>query len=316
MNQHSVPVLGVVARGGAGPAGDPSLAPVIDPSCLTWATDLFRGCGATGDAIVFVPDLERNPLVGRGAQLDELLPEQSPHVAVVPLHTHVTGIQAAIRDCAPQLGRRAEFIAAVRAHVAGSYAGAWLRRVGKLESPSPSFGQHLRSWSPLSRGYFATVHPSLQVRRRPTPAHSATGPLVLRTSAAPDRRLEQALRGVYGAQQAEVLGAAHRPADRWGVDRVVEYVAGPDPMTLQLPPPEGRCPTCGDPMWGQCAFCHLTAPRLDHWVSVSVPGVAPVGDAPTHLPAPSAPLPQKAFQLPRLKSKSPADHAGPPARRP
>lgn len=306
MNQHSVPVLGVVARGGAGLAGDASLAPVIDPSSLTWATELFHGSDAPGDAIVFVPDLERNPQIGRGTQLDELLPERSPRVAVVPLRTHVTGIQAAIRDCAPRLGRRAEFIAAVRAHVAGSYAGAWLRRVGRLESPSPSFRQHLGSWWPFSRGYFATVHPTLAVRRRATPTHPATGPLVLRTSGPPDRRLDAALHRTYRPSQAVVLGASHRLAGRWGIDHVVEYVACPDPATLQLPPPDGRCPTCGDPIWGQCAFCHLTAPRLDNWVSVSVPGVAPVGVS----PAPAAPLPN-AFQLPRHRPAS-ATHAAPP----
>lgn len=319
MNQHSAPVLGVIARGGPDPSGDASMVTVIEPGSPTWANDLFRRTGVTGDAIVFVPELERNPRIKEGTQLDELLPEQSPHVAVVTLRTHVTGIQAAVRDCAPRLGHRAEFIAAVRAHVAGSYAGVWLKRVGRLETPSPSFGQHLASWVPFAGGFFAGLHPTLGVRRRPEPAPSG-GPAtrVLRTSGPPDRRVEEALVKAYGAARPEVLGAAHRVAARWGLRRALEYVVSPDPSTVQLPPPDGSCPTCGDPIWGHCAFCHLTSPRLEHWSTVTVPGTKPAVDfEPEPVPAPPAapaatPLPKLAFQLPRHRATT-ATPAGPPA---
>lgn len=282
MNQHSASILGVIARGGAGAAGDPSTVMVTDPSSPTWANDLFRSHGAAASAIVFVPDLERNPLIGRGTQLDELLPEHSPQVAVVGLPTHVIGIQAAIRDCAPLLEQRSVFIAAVRAHVAGSYAGVWLKSVAKLESPSPSFGQHLESWLPFSRGHFVTLHPTVTVRRH---LETVPGnvPRVLRTSSPTDNRRSKDLRTAYGARRQEVIATSHRPAARWGSDRAVEFVVSPQAVP-QLPSPDGRCPTCSDPIWGQCAFCHLTPARLDHWMSVAVPGVAPV---------------DRAFQLPR-----------------
>lgn len=332
MNQHSAPILGVIARGGAGPTAGNSMVAVADPASPTWANELFRSRGPVGDAIVFVPDLERNPRIGRGTQLDELLPEHSPRLAVVTLGTHVTGIMAAIQDCSPRLGHRAEFIAAVRAHVAASYAGAWLKRVGKLESPSPSFGQHLMSWLPFSPGYFVTLHPTLAVRRRPqTSAGDVGSARLLRTSSAPSRRVGDALRKAYGVQHEEVLGAAHRLSARWGVDRVIEYVVGPEPAALQLPMPDGRCPTCGDPIWGQCAFCHLIPSRLDHWASVAVPGLAPFGPTPPPideeaaqpvtesvveplpepLPAPAPepvppPAPKRAFQLPRHRPKAAA----------
>ncbi|MFC6708024.1 hypothetical protein [Flexivirga alba] len=283
MNQHAAPILGVIARGGFGPTGDASVVTVTDPASPTWANELFRSHGVTANAVIFVPELERNPRIGRGTQLDELLPEQSPQVAVVNLPTHVTGIQAAIRDCAPLLGQRAQFIAAVRAHVAGSYAGVWLKSLAKLESPSPTFGQHLRSWIPFSRGQFVTLQPTVGVRRRlgPVPGDASR---LLRTSSAPNSRCANTLRTAYATQQPEVLGTSHRMAARWGTDRAMEYVVTPEARHLRLPPPEGRCPTCGDPIWGQCAFCHLTPPRLDHWMSVAVPGVAPV---------------DRAFQLPR-----------------
>ncbi|GGB47537.1 hypothetical protein GCM10011492_43400 [Flexivirga endophytica] len=316
MNQLSAPMLGVIARGGAGPTGDAPAVTVTDPGSPTWANDLFRSRGAAGDAIVFVPDLERDPRIGQGTQLDELLPEQSPQVAVVPLPTHVTGVLAAIRDCAPRLQHRAEFIAAVRAHVASSYAGAWLKRVGKLESPSPSFGQHLGSWWPFHGGYFVTLQPTAEVRRRPEAAvPNAAAVRVLRTSSAPDRRVGERLCSAYAVQHQEVLGAPHRLAARWGLDRAVEYVVSPEPAALQLSPPDGRCPTCGDPVWAQCAFCHLTPPRLTHWMSVQVPGVAPV--IPTAPVPPASPPPaqgqppadpqpvKRAFQLPRARPAAP-----------
>lgn len=303
MNEHSAPFLGVIGRGGAGATDELSMVAVVDPASPTWATDLFRSRGASGDAVVFVPELERTPQIGQGTQLDELLPERSPRVAVVTLPTHVTGILAAVRDCAPRFGHRAELIAAVRAHVAASDAGAWLRRVGRLESPSPSFGQHLGSWWPFGGGYFVTLHPAPAVRRRPTAVASAATPRVLRTSSAPARRTADALRRAYAAQHQEVLAVPHRPAARWGTDRAIEYVATPHPAALQLPVPDGRCPSCGDPIWGQCAFCHLLPPRLDHWLPVSVPGVAPLAATPGPAPgtAPEAPPPTvgKAFQLPR-----------------
>lgn len=300
MNQQSAPFLGVIARGGAGATDALSMMTVVDPAAPTWAVDLFRSHGATGDAIVFVPELERSPRVGQGTQLDELLPEQSPHVAVVTLPTHVTGILAAVRDCVPRFGHRAELIAAVRAHVADSYAGVWLRRVGRLESPSPSFGQHLGSWWPFGGGYFAALQPVPAVRRRLRAVAGDDTPRVLRTSSAPARRTADALRRAYGAQDQEVLAPPHRLVDRWGTDRAMEYVASPHAASLRLPVPEGRCPACGDPIWGRCAFCHLVPPRLQHWLSVSVPGVTPLVATP-EAPAPAA---RKAFQLPRHRPKA------------
>ncbi|HWC22372.1 MAG TPA: hypothetical protein VG502_08755 [Flexivirga sp.] len=308
MNQQPAPILGVIARGGVGPTGDASVVTVTDPASPTWANDLFRSHGGSTNAIIFVPELERNPRIGRGTQLDELLPEQSPQVAVVNLPTHVTGIQAAIRDCAPLLGQRAEFIAAVRAHVAGSYAGVWLRSVARLESPSPSFGQHLRSWVPFSRGQFVTLHPTVSVRRRPE-ALPATGDAppgtarLLRASSAPNNRCATTLSTAYATHPPEVLGTSHRMAARWGSERAVEYVVTPEAAPLRLPPPDGRCPNCGDPIWGRCAFCHLTPPRLEHWMSVAVPGVAPV-DRAFQLPRPT-PKPDVAAAAPGPRSRNP-----------
>lgn len=298
MNQQTGPILGVIARGGA---TGPSPLSVIDPASPTWATDLFRSRPAA-TAIVFVPQLEGTPRIGQGTQLDELLPEHSPQVAVVPMPTHVTGVLAAVQDCLPLLGSRAEFIAAVRAHAARSYAGAWLKRVAKLDAPSPSLLQHLRSWLPFTRGQFVGIHPALTVQGRPERPPQPLSTPVLRTSAEPSGRVSDVLGAAYAPQHREMLPTAHRLAARWGTDQAVEYVVTPEPAALRLPPPDGRCPTCGDPVWGQCAFCHLTTPNLEHWRSVSVPGVAPVAPEPEPIPQPAAvpePQPKRAFQLPR-----------------
>lgn len=309
MNQQPGSLLGVIARGGGGMTS--AGLTIVDPASLTWATDFFRSSGATATAILFVPQLEQTPRIGQGTQLDELLPDHSPQLAVVSLPTHVTGIVAAIRDSAPCLGNRAEFIAAVRHHVQSSYAGAWLKRVAKLDSPTPSLLQHIRSWLPLTHGQFVTLHPQSAVGRRPAAPPQPGPPFVLRTSAEPQSFVRAALGAAYSPARQEVLPAGHRLGVRWGTDRVVEYVATPDPVSLQLPPPQGQCPTCGDPVWGQCAFCHLTPPRLDRWSGVSVPGVSPLHEQP---PTPEPPVAQVAPLVESTPKHVPPEQAAPAPR--
>lgn len=312
MNHHMGPILGVIARGGTAPNAGPSPLSVIDPTSPVWATEFFLSRPGAPVAIIFVPQLERTPTIGRGAQLDELLPENSPQTAVVPLPTHVTGVLAAVQDCLPLLRDRAEFIAAVRAHAERSYAGVWLKRVAKLDTPSPSLAQHLSSWLPFTRGHLVGIHPRLTVGSRPERPPQPMRAPVLRVSSEPNAKVAGQLAAAYAPSRQELLSSPHRLRARWGTEQALEYVATPDPAGLRLPAPDGRCPTCGDPVWGRCAFCHVTIPTFEHWRSVTVPGVPPVpaDEAPPAEPRPGveappaepAPPQARAFQLPRHRS--------------
>ncbi|TWP35939.1 hypothetical protein [Leekyejoonella antrihumi] len=262
MNQQQS-VLGILAPRGPGAATPSDLGvPVafIDPSGPLWTNEFFRSNAGVRSAILFIPSEGHNPLIGQGTQLDELLPEPSPSVAVVTLPTHVTGVLAAIRDSSQLLPQRARFVAQVRQHARRSYAGAWVKRVGHLSHPAPSVIQHLASWSPITGGKFATLTPASAVSSMPasptTPVEKTTV-RVLRTSATVPPPVQGKLTAAYSPTHQEILAAGHSLRARWGTEASIEYVMTPDPRGMRLPAPDGHCGTCGDPVWQACPFCHL-----------------------------------------------------------
>lgn len=251
-------VVAVISRGGRGGAkGAGEAAQLVDSTSPLWTHELVQQASGARNVVIFVPAGELHPTVGRGAQLDELIPGGPVNLAIVPVNTHVTGVFAALQDTGYQT-HRAALIASVRQHIAVSYAGAWVRRIGKLDHPGASVPQHLAGWNPLTRGYFATLTPTKDVVSKPPDIDSGTSTVrVQRTSSAPQERVQQKLDAAFQPTHRTILDPGHQVATRWATANALEYVLTPDPAALRLPNPIGTCPNCGDPVWGLCAFCHL-----------------------------------------------------------
>lgn len=152
---------------------------------------------------------------------------------------------------------------------AHTLSAAWIRRVGGLDSPAPSLGQHLRSWSPTASG-FVVVHSPRQgvypVGAAPTSVEWPGGLDVRRGALfvggeAPAPVLEWAKRAA-GVADSVPVPAFSQPAQRYGTERAVEMCALPaDPRTvLAARADASRCPVCSlhTPL-GSCAFCKRTS---------------------------------------------------------
>ncbi len=142
----------------------------------------------------------------------------------------------------------------------GTWSGAWLARVGRLDSPAPRLGQHLRSWFPGGSGFLVEHAPVASVRS--VRGGDGARPAVPGADAVPAAALR--LAGEQGRLDRLVARTAEDAAQRYGTD-AVELAALPD-LLPQLPddgslPP---CPVCALPLpLETCPYCRVhVAPAL------------------------------------------------------
>lgn len=90
---------------------------------------------------------------------------QHPHIAFSVLEREVSllALAACGMTALESPVDSTEVVAQLQSMLATTDSGVWLRRVNKLRSPQPRFGQHLRSMLPGGRGYVATMGPESRV---------------------------------------------------------------------------------------------------------------------------------------------------------
>lgn len=184
--------------------------------------------------------------------------------------TNLLSLYVALRTL-PDLPRDpALALAALEAQVAASWALTWFPRVAGLHFPTPSLGQHMRSWLPGS-GFVARFDDE------PITVHAADQPLTdLEMELTPGTRAVR-----YGPVPLDVVGSfaaktGHRvetvyvvDADLelghhswYGISRVAELAAVPprpgEPGAIPPPPAFGTCTSCGWQSAGpNCPFCRV-----------------------------------------------------------
>ncbi|MEZ0577377.1 hypothetical protein [Nocardioides sp. MH1] len=161
--------------------------------------------------------------------------------------------------------------------------GAWLASVARLDTPSPSLGQHVSSWFTRGAGFLG-VHGS--------PGWVGKLPM---SQVDPSRRLQRPHGGhldqgfechAFGELPEHAIaalfsmGLTTRPVRRepvadvkpaWGTAKAVEFVINPV-MPIGLPAPSGLCPACSEPVIGaHCPFCRV-APTVSRRVALEPQG--------------------------------------------
>lgn len=150
-----------------------------------------------------------------------------------------------------------------------TWSGAWTPSVARLEDPSPSFSQHVRSLLPGGHGFVVSAAPApgvLAVKDAPPdaradhdPAH-ARGVLYSAVPGLPDVVLRTAF-AVSGAQECtELHGLALDMVGRFGDGQAVEMFALPADQRLHTPDPARmpRCAVCeAVTPEHYCAYCHV-----------------------------------------------------------
>jgi hypothetical protein len=149
---------------------------------------------------------------------------------------------------------------------AGLLAAAWTREVAKLEHPTPTLGQHLRSLVP-GAAFLATVHPEPGVFAAASGVLRTAGwhqqvPMTVLLSGDDDGRAWLRSVELPGLQVAHVLDVEPSPLAKsyYGTDRVCEIVGtGTDLQKLVRDAADARvrpCRWCGVELaGGPCPFC-------------------------------------------------------------
>lgn len=183
-----------------------------------------------------------------------------PHVAVTRLHTRSSLLGA---TAIALQGTRAVDVPAttqlsmIERSIAGSISGAWLKRVTRLASPSPSFGQHLRSLLPGGSGFVALCGAKDEVVKAAPSGFATLGRagrlLVGSSTGAP---VDHLVRWYGGGDHTVVESLASNVQGLYG-NQGQEFVllepelAAPAPVT-------GTCPVCDLPVHDRsCRFCHV-----------------------------------------------------------
>lgn len=151
---------------------------------------------------------------------------------------------------------------------------AWTNSVGGLDDPSPSLGQHLRSWAPAGAGFLVVHHPQQVVV--PTPrgglpvtwpdgVRAERGPLLVAGVSPPRGAVESAMTAA-GVATSQVVDAVVDVKERYGSAKAVEMASVPrDPAALLAGRVDDtRCPVCtlAAPT-GMCAFCKRSARPIE-----------------------------------------------------
>lgn len=222
-----------------------------DPVALSrWATD----SPATHVVVLTRPDTRSQ------ARLQTTVAAgQHPHIAFSVLEREVSLLAMAACGMTALESRvdSSEVVAQLQSMLATTDSGVWLRRVNKLRSPQPRFGQHLRSMLPGGRGYVATMTPAPMVvasakAPQAIPAHG--GHLV--SEETDDTMATEVLTEVFGPER-NALPPVGATASRYGAPGV-EYarLGRDDALTTHI------CPVCALTVSGRvCPFCRA---RLDH----------------------------------------------------
>ena len=183
-------------------------------------------------------------------------------------HSPLAILALATWVCEQAVGDDGQAVAQLDVAAAHTLSAAWIRRVGGLEDPAPSLGQHLRSWSPAASGFVVLHSPRTGVYPLGAAPDAVDWPDALdvpRSSLfvsgeAPEPALAWAQR-LAGVAASVPVPAFTEPAQRYGSERAVELCALPsDPAGLLAQRATGtRCPVCSlhTPL-GACAFCKRT----------------------------------------------------------
>lgn len=138
-----------------------------------------------------------------------------------------------------------------------SVNGVWLSRVTRLATPSPTFGQHLRSVVPGGRRFVALCGPRGRVERAVPDGHTREGASQLVIGAPEDHAGARQLAAWFGAGDVvhvpPVLADVRRAYGNPGVEFTVvgEVIALPGASS-------GRCRVCRDVVHGPaCPYCHV-----------------------------------------------------------
>lgn len=183
---------------------------------------------------------------------------QHPHIAFSVLEREVSLLTLASCGMTALESRddSTDVVAHLQSLLSTSDAGVWLRRVHKLRSPQPKFGQHLRSMLPGGRGYIATMTPEpLVIASAKAPGVVAEHDGHVVTEETDDPMAIAVLTEVFGDDRNS-LPAVGSTAARYG-SAGVEYVrlGRDDAMATHT------CPVCSLTVSGRvCPFCRA---RLD-----------------------------------------------------
>lgn len=151
-----------------------------------------------------------------------------------------------------------ETLAALEATLRTSASGVWLSNLARLKSPTPTFGQYLRSLLP-GPGVIVTHTPQPIIRNRswhqPTPLSKDSILLVSQTSHAPEM-----LTSAFHGATSQILPLNSHVKEAYGAQGVEFLVT--QPLLSKPTPTHSRCSACGDELFSlACPFCHIIARR-------------------------------------------------------
>jgi hypothetical protein len=159
---------------------------------------------------------------------------------------------------------------------ARTWSGAWMPSVAKLEEPTPSLVQHIRSLLPAGGGFLVTLSGRPGVVAVGSSADPAATTYVCASLLCADGAIpELAVRGALelcGAEKSVTVAAlTFDPLGRFGSAQAVEMLALPTGEGIRLPRMARlpRCVACGAAVANRfCAYCHVRPA----WASVELQG--------------------------------------------
>ena len=229
------------------------LVGVEDVTALAAWSDEARRAGATHVAVLTRPDTERQARL-----MTTVAVGRHPAVAyaVVVQEASLLALAASGMTVLESSTDPDQAVARLQSMLETTHSGVWLKRVGRLKSPQPGFGQHLRSLLPGGGGYVAVM--------RPAPRVLATAKAGVELSPHPSQVLcgdeaespaGQALGGAFAVDVNPVtpVGSVEK---RYGSSGAEYACLGtPDALSTRT------CPTCRlDVAHDICPFCRV---RLD-----------------------------------------------------
>lgn len=257
-------VIVLEQRGGLGHA-DATAGPGLDSGVLVLPLEDATGLSehVTSESPVLVlAEAAHAGLLGRACGLLAAgtdVPVASRALRHGPLAVRLLADRVAHLDLSP-----AQAVAALDDVASATWSGAWVPSVAGLDDPSPSLGQHLRSWLPGGHGFLIVHHPHPRVRVVRADAaeelvEAGLRPvLVVAGEGAPVVALEQAQRAASARSRSAVRSLPDARA-RYGIAAAVELAALPGDLPT-APAGEGTCGGCGLPQTTvTCPFCHRSS---------------------------------------------------------
>ncbi|NHA69465.1 hypothetical protein [Phycicoccus flavus] len=171
----------------------------------------------------------------------------------------VIGLEAAHVEGEGDVSR----LARIEHTLARGVGGAWLKRVTRLDSPSPSFGQHLRSIVPGGARFVARCGTEGRVERASAGGYTAQGEEQLVVGAEADHPGARQLAAWFGSDDVVHVPPVTSDAKRLYGNPGVEFVVVRE--VLEPPGPgRGRCRVCRDTLHAEvCPYCHVRSQPLE-----------------------------------------------------